>query len=135
MTDQLRNLHALWCKLTGQSPDELRYVACERILFDYVNNGFTEDNLLHVLTFLIYQNHKATEPKFRVHLRFHRIMELETFASYLGEAGPWYRNRKQKPTEKALTLASFRSTHPEPEPGGPVRSWGEVLQAIKQPKL
>lgn len=106
MTTQLRSLHLLWCKLTGQSPDEIKYAACERMLFNYVNSGYTEDNLLVVLTFLNHQNRKASDPKFRTHLRFHKIMEIETFASYLGEAGPWFRNRKPPLTPRDSVLAA-----------------------------
>lgn len=106
MIETLKSIHLLWCKLTGQSPDEIKYQACERMLFDYVNNGYTADNLLVVLTFINHQNRKASDPKFRIHLRFHKIMEIETFASFLGEAGPWYRNRKPPLTPRDSVLAA-----------------------------
>jgi hypothetical protein len=130
MTDQLKTLHGLWCKLTGQSPDEIRYATCERLLFDYVNNGFTEDNLLHVLTFIMHQNQKASHPRYRTRLLFHRIMDLETFASILGEAGPWYRNRKRPHTEKARTVAAFRGEAPAVEQPGSTRHISEIFKAL-----
>lgn len=132
MTQQIHALHALWCKLTGQSPEEIRYATCERLLFEYVHSGFTEDNLLHVLTFIMHQNQKASHPRYRTRLLFHRIMDLETFASILGEAGPWYRNRKQKPTAKSLTVAAFRGEAPQVEQSGSTRSVKEIFKSLQQ---
>ncbi len=131
MTDRLHNLHKLWCKLTGQSPDEVKYAQCERLLFDLVNNGYTEDNLLHVVTFILHQNSKASHPKFRKPLRFRVIMELEEFASILGEAGPWFRNRRPAPTAKASVVSAFRNEPVQVEQAGTTRHISEVFQAIK----
>lgn len=128
MIEQLKSLHALWCKLTGQ---ELRYQPCERILWDWVNNGFTEDDLSTLLEFMLWQNRKR-EPKYRDKIQFHRIMgDLEVANSRLGEANAWKRNKLKAATDKAKTVAAFRGTPVEPETNGATRTWGEVLQSVK----
>lgn len=123
----LKSLHDLWNKLTGQ---ELKYLPCERLLWDYFNNGFSESDLETVLTFMIWQN-KKREPRYRNKLLFHRIVgDLEFFNSIHGEAAAWARNRRPAPTEKAKTVAAFRGTPVETESAGTSRTFREVLKGI-----
>lgn len=129
MTDQLHQLHQCWCRLTGQ---EIRYQPAERQLWELVNNGFTEADLEAVLTFLIWQNKKQTDPRYRTKLLFHRIVgDLEYFNSIAGEANAWLRNRRPPPTDKQKVLAAFRSTTPEPDQGGVVRTIREVMKGLQ----
>lgn len=111
MTTKLKCILDVFCKLSGQ---ELKYFPCERLLFDYHNNGFTEDDLKCVLTFMLWQNSKR-EPRFRNRILFHRIVgDLEEFNSRLGEARAWERNRKKPATAREQVLKSFRGVEAEP---------------------
>jgi len=131
MTEKLQSLHAKYCTLTGQ---ELKYQPAERMLYDYLNNGFTEADLDTVLTFLIHQN-KKREPRYRNKIQFHRIVgDLEFFNSIFGEASAWARNKRPAPTEKSLTLAAFRNEAPAVAPVGGERHIMEVFQTIGQNK-
>lgn len=105
MIDQLKSVHSAWVKLTGQ---ELKYQPCERMLFDFVNSGFTVQDLECVLTFMLWSNSKR-EPKYRDRIQFHRIVgDLEVFNSRLGEAHAWHRNRRPSPSDKEKVLAQWR---------------------------
>lgn len=111
MREKLQVVLATFCKLSGQ---ELRYMPCERILYDYWNNGFTEDDLRCVLQFMLWQNSKR-EPQFRNRILFHRICgDLEEFNSRLGEARAWERNRKKPASAREQVLKSFRGVEAEP---------------------
>lgn len=130
MIEQIKSIHQCWCRLTGQ---ELRYQPCERMIFDWINSGFTEQDLETLLEFMLWQNRKR-EPKYRDKIQFHRIVgDLEVANSRLGEAIAWKRNRVKPPTEKQKVLSEFRGTPAETEGTGTVRQWGDILKTIKTP--
>src|SRR5688572_28381419 len=128
METTLKALHQQWNELTDQ---QLKYGPAERMWFDFVNNGFTADDLKTVLTFMFHQNRKR-DPKYRDRIQFHRIVgDLETFNSRLAEALAWSRNRVKPPTEKARTVAAFRGEAPVVEQPGSTRHISEVFKALQ----
>lgn len=125
MNETLQSILAVFCKLSGQ---ELRYLPCERMLFDYHRAGFEADDLRCVLTFMLWQNSKR-ESQYRNRILFHRIVgDLETFNSRLGEARAWERNRKRPMTEKESVLKSFRGV--EMVPTENVRRVSEIFKSM-----
>jgi len=125
MTEKLKSILNMFCKLSGQ---ELKYQPCERLLWEFYNCGFTEDDLRCVLTFLLWQNQKR-ESQYRNRILFHRIIgDVETFNSRLGEARAWERNRKVAPTAKARVLKEFRGV--EHEPAANVRNINEIFKGM-----
>ena len=130
MQDELQKLHARFLELTNQNAREVPYACYEWQWYEFKRMGWTEQDLEIVITYLKHENAKASEARYRTKFYPDKILNPQYFAGRLGTAGPWWRNRVRPPTEKAKTLAQFRSTHPEPEPTAGARSFKDVLREV-----
>lgn len=126
LTQTLKTLHSVFTQKTGQT--DLKYQPCERLLYQFHTEGFTAEDLLCVLTFMLWQNSKR-EPKYRDRMQFHRILgDLEIFNSRLGEARAWERNLEKKRTDrdKVLEMSGRSAEKPEARP----RHIADVIKSI-----
>lgn len=98
--NQIASLLLVWQQLTGQP---LNMLAMQRMFYDYLAIGFTEDDLRCVLEHLNRENRKM-KGRAAFAIRAHRVVgDLEYFGSMLGEARAMQRNQvKRTPAERIL---------------------------------
>lgn len=96
--------------LTGR---EARVQVYEYSLFAFFQAGFTCDEFVLVLNFLLREN-KRNRFQYSIKLG-HLIQDLSRFMDLLGEAKAVERNRPPKPTPRDIVLSDFRRVTPEPE--------------------
>lgn len=126
MHEQINKLRQRWNELTGQDVRERPF---ERVGYEFLKD-FTIEDMEQVVQFILHQN-KKREPRFRDVLRFDRVLgDPETFEGRRSEAAAWWRNRVKPATEKAKTVAAFRSTPGETEGTGTTRTLRDVLKGI-----
>lgn len=93
----IAELQKTWAEVTGQT---LHARATERLFFEFWNTGFTAEQLRCVLRHYLRLNKQyAGGAAFRINAQ--KILgDLETFASTLGEAEAYERNRRPQPTPR-----------------------------------
>lgn len=94
--------------LTGR---EARIQVYEHALFDFFRVGFTVDEFVTVLAFLIREN-KRNRFQYSIKLG-HLINDHSKFMDYLGEAKAVNRNTVKPPSPKQEILHAFRGITPE----------------------
>jgi hypothetical protein len=103
MTDQIKQLHRCWCDLTRQ---DLNLRATERLFYELLNYDFTCEDLACVVRYLLAFNQRHPDCPMKVQV-YKVIGDLEQFASVLGEARAWDRNRVKGPTARATVVQAF----------------------------
>lgn len=123
--EPLKAIHAIHVKLTGR---DSRYQIYERSLWDFVQAGFTADDMTTVLSFLLREN-RRNDYKYCVQLG-RLIGDHERFEDLLHEAKAKTRNLKKPPTGKEIALQELRPVVVPHVPNGSGRSIGEVFRSI-----
>ncbi len=114
--------------LTGR---EARVNVYEFALFDFFRAGFTCDEFVMVVTFLMRENKRN---KFQYSLKLgHLLNDHSRFMDFLGEAKAKDRNKVLPPTPRESVLQDFRRTSPEPT--GAFLSAAEVISRLKAEAL
>jgi hypothetical protein len=126
MTDQIKSIHAVWEKLTGQV---VNIRATERIWYEFLAMEFTEADLACVLAQLTYFNRTSSGAKFRINLQ--KICgDLENFASLLGEARAKQRNKIKAPTSRDVVLNQLRPQIGDPTATGTTKTIADVMKSL-----
>lgn len=95
--------------LTGR---EARVQVYEYSLFAFFQAGFTCDEFVLVLSFLLRENKRN---RFQYSIKLGSIVtDHAKFMDLLGEAKAVERNRPPKPTPREIVLSDFRRSSPEP---------------------
>jgi hypothetical protein len=110
MPAKIRHVHDFWCVATGQ---QLRLGICdafrERAWFDFIQAGFTEHDVLAVVTHLRREIGNGTRNPGA--LKFsNMIAQLDRFEEDLEVAKATARNRKTAPTPRERVLEQARPT-------------------------
>lgn len=126
MTESIQSIHAVWCQTTGQ---ELHFKATERIFYEMAKLDFKPDDLLCVLTHVLWYNktHKHAPMKVQIHKL---CGDLEIFASILADAKQRERSQPKKPTPKEIVLHEFRGI--TPETNGKPRHVSEIFAEMRK---
>lgn len=118
---------AQYVKLTGR---EARVSIYEFSLFDFLRAGFTCEEFVMVLTFLLRENKRN---KFQYSIKLGALInDHQRFMDLLGEAKAKQRSTPAKPTEAAKVLASWRGTKPVSASNGELRHISEVFQEMRK---
>lgn len=121
--EPLKAIHAIHVKLTGR---ESRYQVYERSLYDFVQAGFTAEDMEIVLAFMLREN-KRNDWKYSLQLG-KLLGDHERFQDLLSDAKARLRNMKKPPTPKEIAIEQLRPTVAEtPTPGRP-RTIGEIFR-------
>jgi hypothetical protein len=123
---EIEKLHRAYTETTGL---QCNLRVHERAFADFLAHGFTTDDLICVLKYLMRENQRMAGAKFT--LRLDRLMDYEYrhFDSLLSEARAGQRNRV-KPAPKAETLKSWRGLPTQTEHGAPCRRVGDILRNL-----
>ena len=117
--------HRIYCALTGTTPN-LRI--WERDLYEYVQAGFTPKDMEEVVIWILRENKKASEPRYRKSLAPIKLFaDLRLFDSYVTEARAENRNHKP-PSAKERALRDLRPQMVEPMGNGHARHISELLR-------
>lgn len=111
--------------LTGR---EARVQIYEYQLFDFFRSGFTCDEFVLVLTFLLRENKRN---RFQYSLKLGGLItDHARFMDFLGEAKAKDRNRIKLPTSRESVLHEFRGVSPEVK--GNCRPVAEVFESLRK---
>jgi len=122
MEPNLQSLHETFCKLTDADPQLLKYQACERSWYDFVEMGFTRQHLEMVIAQIKWSNRQYS---YKRNFRFRNIIgDLQRFADDLMESE---RRTKRKATPKESALGDFRGFIPA-RPGSDAVALKELLK-------
>lgn len=125
--EPLRAIHAVHVKLTGR---ESRYQVYERSLYDFVQAGFTAEDMEIVLAFMLREN-KRNDWKYSLQLG-KLLGDHERFQDLLSDAKARLRNMKKMPTPKEVAIEQLRPVVVEPLPAATGRTIGEVFRTMGQ---
>lgn len=128
LQSQADELILQYAHLTGR---EARVRAYEYALFSFFQAGFTCDEFVLVLNFVLREN-KKNNFKYSIMLG-NLIRDHGRFMDLLGEAKAKDRNHVKPPTPKELVLESFRGVAPEPK--GKTRHVSEVFNEMRRASL
>lgn len=124
MNDPIQELHDLYCSITKRS---VRRVIHERVYSDFLEKGFTSDDLRVVLEYLLSENRKGAKWS-----TFHdKIFDFEYrhFDSILSEARARQRNRVKVANPAQRVVEQFRNTKTVTEQA-PAKSVGQLLREL-----
>ena len=122
MFDQIKSLHLLFCEMTNSNPNVLRLPLFERAWWEYLRNGFTEDDLRVVLKRIIKLNAGYTIKR---KLTIRAVVEdLPRFCEDLAEAR---RIEALRATPKEKALGELRGAIPERKTNE-LKSLGELVK-------
>lgn len=129
-TTTLLNLFFIaWSESTGQESDQRFIKQNERLVWEFLNAGFTCEELRRVISYMKHENSKGG----RFKLQLHKVAgDLERFASILADCKARDRNRRPTPTARETALESF---HPIIDPENkPTTSTGHhISDFIRRP--
>ncbi len=125
MQPEAEEIVAQYIKLTGR---EARVQIYEHSLFDLLRAGFTPDDFVCVLTFLLRENKRN---KFQYSLKLgHLINDHARFMDLLGESRARQRNAVKAATPKEAILEQWRGC--QPVSNGNARRLSEFLKIPTQ---
>ena len=128
-SELIPQLQAEWTRVTGQP---LHARATERLFYEIARLDISADDLRCALEYMLAYNRKnAGGAQFRINAQ--KILgDPETFASTLGEALAWERNRRPKPTARQQ-VEVLRERPVDPEQAStlkPRNDWQSLKQVI-----
>lgn len=107
MNPEAEEIVAQYVKITGR---DARVAIYEHSLWDYLRAGFTPDDFVCVVTFLLRENKRN---KFQYSMKLgHLINDHQRFMDLLGEARAKMRNTIKPVTPKESVLESWRGCEP-----------------------
>jgi len=121
----IAEVHRIYSSLTGTSTNLRLW---ERDLFDFVQAGFTPQDMEQVLIWIMRENKKASEPRYQKSTSLLKLIgDLRFFDSYLAEAKASNRNHKPL-SAKERALRELRPAMSEPNGNGHTRHISEILK-------
>ena len=124
----IAEVHRIYCSLTGTTPNLRLW---ERDLFEFVQAGFTAQDMEAVLIWIHRENKKASEARYKKSTSLMKLVgDLRFFDAYLCEARAANRNHKPT-TPKESVLTSFRGFS-ERDTKVCARKVGEIINGMNQ---
>lgn len=128
MTTQIQSLITAWNSATGQQVNQR---AVERIAWEFLDMGFTENDLRLVVKHMLSFNRK--HPDCPLKMQFHRVVgDTERFASMLAEFQAKERNRIKPPSPRETALNQLRPVVEAQTGTGTAMTVKEVLRKVAQ---
>jgi len=125
----IAEVHRVFCSLTGTSPNLRLW---ERDFFEFVQAGFTAADMEQVLIWIMRENKKASDPRYRKSTSLMKLIgDLRFFDAHLCEARAANRNR-QPPTAKTRALNELRPLMGEPLVKDQSRHVSEIIKIPKE---
>jgi len=124
-TPIIAETHRIYCSLTRSEPN---LAVWQRRLYDFVQAGYSPQDMEQVLMWLIRENKRNT---YQRSLSLLKLMDLEHFDSYLVDARAANRNFRPV-TPKAQVLAQLRPSVDETDSGVPARIIGRVMEDMRK---
>lgn len=126
-------LFLAWCECTGQENDPRVARQNERIIWEFINAGFTAEELKRVCAYMKHENSKGG----RFKLQLHKVAgDLERFASILSDLKAKDRNRRPAPTPKEQVMGMrdriVDTESADPRINGTGRHLSDVLKKMSE---
>jgi hypothetical protein len=121
----IESCHQCYCQMTHM---EIRLPIWERAFSDFLEHGFTVEDLQMVLGYLMRENRRMNGAKFSLRLNTLLDFEYRRFDSFLSEAKAIQRNKRvTKPADKALD--EWRGLPTKTGTDNTARTAGDVLRS------
>lgn len=113
---------------------EVRLAVWERAFQDYLDHGFTCDDMKLVLNHLMRENRRMNGARFSLRLNTLLDYQYERFDAFLGEARAMERNRvRRTPAERVLATRTGGVT--ATATAATARPVGDVIRALREAAL